>query len=192
MIKTYIYIYIYIYIGLHIKHRQSNYHWLTRGGWRHTSGRDVTTVMSQRWCHSGDDVTAVLTVLVEHGRGDEELEDAAVPLEGADHLTPHQELAHLLRQLPQFLHRTDHNAVYSLTAPWFTVKYRCVSLRSRLGDRGHLAQRMEHWGIEPSTLRMSSHLAGLSYKWDWVYLTPAFKTFNNHAWIPDEHIMVTT
>ena len=48
---------------------------------------------------------STLTVLVEDRRGDEELEDAAVPLEGADHLAPHQELTDMLRQLPQFLRR---------------------------------------------------------------------------------------
>lgn len=43
------------------------------------------------------------TVLAEDGRGDEVLQDAAVSVKRTNHLTPNQELAHLLRQLPQFL-----------------------------------------------------------------------------------------
>lgn len=44
-----------------------------------------------------------LTVLAEDRRGDQILEDAPVSLKGTDHLAPHQELAHLLRQFPEFL-----------------------------------------------------------------------------------------
>lgn len=50
--------------------------------------------------HRGD---LVLTVLTEDRRGDEVLEDAAVSVKRTNHLTPNQELAHLLCKLPQFL-----------------------------------------------------------------------------------------
>lgn len=48
-------------------------------------------------------VGAVRTVLAVDGRGHQVLEDAAVAVKRAHHLTPHQELADLLGQLPQFL-----------------------------------------------------------------------------------------
>lgn len=48
-------------------------------------------------------VEAVRTILCEDGRGHQVLEDAAVAVERAHHLTPHQELTDLLGQLPQFL-----------------------------------------------------------------------------------------
>lgn len=53
------------------------------------------------------DQEGVRTVLAEDRRGDEVLQDAAVPVKRADHLTPNQELADLLRQLPQFLTETQ-------------------------------------------------------------------------------------
>lgn len=53
------------------------------------------------------DEEGVRTVLAEDGRGDEVLQDAAVPVERTDHLTPYQELADLLGQLPQFLMETQ-------------------------------------------------------------------------------------
>lgn len=46
---------------------------------------------------------SILTVFTEDRCGDEILEDAAVSVERANDLTPNQELAHLLRELPQFL-----------------------------------------------------------------------------------------
>lgn len=49
--------------------------------------------------HRGD----MLTVLGEDRRGDQVLEDAAVSVKWTNHLTPYQELTHLLCKLPQFL-----------------------------------------------------------------------------------------
>lgn len=48
-------------------------------------------------------VEAVRTILCEDGRGHQVLEDAAVAVERAHHLTPHKKLADLLGQFPQFL-----------------------------------------------------------------------------------------
>lgn len=42
-------------------------------------------------------------VFAEDRRGDEVLEDPAVSVKRTNHLTPYQELAHLLCKLPQFL-----------------------------------------------------------------------------------------
>lgn len=53
-----------------------------------------------------------LTVFAEDRRGDEVLEDAAVSVEWTNHLTPHQELAHLLCKLPQFLLVHSDNRLY--------------------------------------------------------------------------------
>lgn len=49
----------------------------------------------------------VHTVLAEDGRGHQVLQHAAVAVERAHHLTPHQELADLLGQLPQFLQEEE-------------------------------------------------------------------------------------
>lgn len=57
-------------------------------------------------------VDRIPTVFAEDRRGDEALEDAAVSVKRTNHLTPDQELAHLLCKLPQFLLRHNENRLY--------------------------------------------------------------------------------
>lgn len=57
----------------------------------------------------------ILTVFTEDRCGDEVLEDAAVSVKRTNHLTPNQELAHLLCKLPQFLLRHSNNRLYDIS-----------------------------------------------------------------------------
>lgn len=56
----------------------------------------------------------ILTVFAEDRRGDEVLEDPSVSVEWTNHLTPNQELTHMLCQLPQFLLRHSDNRLVNV------------------------------------------------------------------------------
>ena len=65
------------------------------------------------WEDTGREVW-ILTIFAEDWRGDQVLEDPSVSVERTNHLTPNQELAHLLCQLPQFLLRHKENRTDSI------------------------------------------------------------------------------
>lgn len=64
----------------------------------------------------------ILTILSEDRRGDKILEDPAVSVERTNHLTPHQEFAHLLRKLPKFLLRHyEHRPLLNRCIMYLTI-----------------------------------------------------------------------
>lgn len=84
----------------------------------HKTRQSLTLICPPTWCKLPDGKRReyyILTVFAEDRRGDEVLEDPAVSVKRTNHLTPYQELAHLLCKLPQFLLGHSDNKLYSQT-----------------------------------------------------------------------------